>query len=196
MVPARGVLARTKIWSVGSGKFSCVNGRSSCAVRIFRATSSRCDVTFRSSAQAIKTDFDPRVVKVFEENIRRSAATVELEVFKGLFVLQPVIGVGGKPLSPKERLWADSDIGKAKIIRRKEFYKHTRPLMAKLDRDYANDKSLCFTDMSRVLKDVKERAYVDEGHLDSNGNRIVAQAVITQLVDCGFLPLGIGSTGS
>ena len=133
---------------------------------------------------------------MFEENIRRSAATAKLEGFKGLFVLQPVIGVGGKSLSPKERLWAATDIGKAKIIRRKGFYKHARPLMAKLAGDYAEDKSLCFADMSRVLKDVKERAYVDEGHLNSKGNRIVAQALIARMIDCGFLPPGTGSSGS
>ena len=40
---------------------------------------------------------------------------------------------------------------------------------------------------SGAVKDRKERLYVNEGHFNSQGNQIVAQANIAQLAKCGFL---------
>ncbi|NQV83818.1 MAG: hypothetical protein HQ494_08370 [Rhodospirillales bacterium] len=139
-------------------------------------------------AVAIKADLDPRVLRVYEENIHRSIMQSKLEGFKALFVLQPVIGVDGKAYSPEERLWVDTKIGKAKIIRRSSFYEKARPLLSSIARENADDKSLCFADMSGVLQDVKKRVYVDEGHLNSYGNRLVAEKIIDQFRECSFLP--------
>jgi hypothetical protein len=151
--------------------------------RSFRKTEKRPD-----TATAIQADVDPRVLQVYEENIRRSISLAGLEGFRGLFALQPVIGVDGKIYSPEERLWSDSKIGKAKIIRRQKFYERARPLLASMARQYNDDKSLCFSDMSGVLKGVEKRLYVDEGHFNSQGNRLVAEKIIVQFRECGFLP--------
>lgn len=137
--------------------------------------------------EAIRSDFDPRTVQVYEENIRRSAATAKLRGFKELFVLQPVIGVDGKTYSPKEQVWTESELGKAKAHRRLQFYEQARPLLKSLSMEFADEKALCFGDLSTVFKDVKERVYVDEGHANSVGQRIIATALIDKLVACGFL---------
>ena len=42
---------------------------------------------------------------------------------------------------------------------------------------------------SGAVKDRKEGLYVDEGHFNSQGNQIVAQANIAQLAKCGFIKL-------
>jgi hypothetical protein len=42
---------------------------------------------------------------------------------------------------------------------------------------------------SGAVKDRKERLYVGEGHFNSKGNQIAAQAIITQLAKCGFIKL-------
>ena len=42
---------------------------------------------------------------------------------------------------------------------------------------------------SGAVKDRKERLYVNEGHFNSQGNQIAAQAIITQLAKCGFIKL-------
>ena len=141
-----------------------------------------------SHVEAIKKDYDPRTLKVFEENTRRSAALAELHGFNVLFALQPVIGVDSKSYAPgREQNWANSDIGKAKIMRRQWFYGVARPMLSALADEYAEQKNICFADMSGVLSDIKETLYVDEGHLNSRGNRIVAAAMIKQLAECGFL---------
>jgi hypothetical protein len=154
-----------------------------------------------SPAEAIRDDFDPRTVRVYEENVRRSAALAGLNGFNGLFVLQPVIGVDDKTYSPKELVWIESALGKAKAIRRLRFYEQARPLLASLAKEYRDDQNLCFRDISRVFKDIKERVYVDEGHANSAGHRVVAAALIDRLVSCGFLklpektPIGAATTG-
>lgn len=42
---------------------------------------------------------------------------------------------------------------------------------------------------SVAVKDRKERLYVDEGHFNSKGNKIMAEAIIAQLAECGLLKL-------
>lgn len=140
-----------------------------------------------SHVEAIKVDFDPRSLKVFEENIHRSAILAGLRGFKVLFALQPVIGVDSKSYAPgNEQNWANSEIGKAKILRRKRFYDIARPSLKALAEEYGDRKNVCFADMSSALSDVKETVYVDEGHLNSLGNRVVASAMIKQLAKCDF----------
>jgi len=141
-----------------------------------------------SLVKAIKADIDPRSLRVFEENIHRSATFAELSEFKVLFALQPIIGVDSKTYAPgHEQNWVDSNIGKAKILRRKFFYDIARPSLEALDKKYSDRNHVCIADLSGTLKDVKETVYVDEGHLNSLGNRIVATAMIRQLAKCGFL---------
>jgi hypothetical protein len=135
-------------------------------------------------------DFDLRVLRVYEENIHRSAILAVLKKFNVLFALQPVIGVDGKTYAPgHEQNWVNSDIGKSKMMRRKRFYDVARPSLEVLTEEYTDRKNVCLADMSAVLSDVKEAVYVDEGHLNSLGNRVVASAMIKQLTKCGFLSL-------
>ena len=108
---------------------------------------------------------------------------------KGVFLLQPIIGVDGKSYSYHERLWAESEIGQAKIIRRQRFYQLARPLFDSLAKEFADEKAVCFSDISGAVKDRKERLYVDEGHFNSKGNQIMAQAIIAQLAECGLIKL-------
>jgi hypothetical protein len=153
------------------------------AFSIFKKTKKR-----SSRIEAIKDDYDPRTLKVYEENIRRSAALSGIHGFKVLFALQPIIGVDGKSYAPgREQNWVNSDIEKAKILRRKLFYNSARLGLAALFDEYADQKNICISDMSRVFKGNKEPLYVDEGHLNSRGNKIVAAAIVNKLADCGFL---------
>ena len=111
----------------------------------------------------------------------------KLHGFKGLFVLQPIIGIDNKTYTPRERRWIDMDVAEGKIFRRRKFYELARPFFVSLSAAHPNQKTLCFADLSGALIDVKDRTYVDEGHLNSLGNKIVAQAVFDQLAACGFL---------
>lgn len=140
-------------------------------------------------AVAIRKDFDPRTLRVFEENLRHSISLLTRKGIKGAFLLQPIIGVDGKTYSHHERLWADSEIGQAKIIRRRRFYQLARPLFDSLAKEFADEKAVCFSDISGAVKDREERLYVDEGHFNSKGYRIIAQSIIGQLAKCGFLEL-------
>lgn len=142
-----------------------------------------------SQAEALKTDFDPRTNRVFEENIRRSAALAKLNGFKGLFVLQPLIGIDDKPYAPGERRWIDTDVAEGKIFRRRKFYELARPFFVSLATENRDEKALCFADLSGALRDVEDRVYVDEGHLNSKGNKIMAQAIVAQLAKCGLIKL-------
>lgn len=140
-----------------------------------------------SQAEALKTDFDPRTFRVFEENIRRLATLANLRGFNGMFVLQPIIGIDDKPYAPGERRWIDTDLAEGKIFRRSKFYELARPFYVSLSETHRDDKTLCYADLSGVFKNIEDRVYVDEGHLNSDGNRIVARAVVDQLAACGFL---------
>ena len=123
----------------------------------------------------------------FEESIRRLATLANLRGFNGMFVLQPIIGIDGKPYAPGERRWIDMDLAEGKIFRRSKFYELVRPFYVSLSETHRDDKTLCYADLSGVFKNIEDRVYVDEGHLNSDGNRIVARAVVDQLAACGFL---------
>ncbi len=139
-------------------------------------------------AEAVKADFSPLLLRVFEENLHRSAALAGLNGFKVLFALQPIIGVDGKTYAPGlEQNWVNSDTGKAEILRRQRFYHIARPRLKALAEEYADRDNICIADMSGVLSDIKEAIYVDQGHLNSFGNRRVASMMIKQLTKCGFL---------
>ena len=139
-------------------------------------------------AEAVKIDFDPRLIRVFDENIRRSIALTGINGFKAAFFLQPIIGVDGKTYAEgSERNWANSELGKAEITRRRDFYASARDLFSTLSAEFADQKSVCFADLSQAIKDYPEQLYADEGHFNSKGNRIVARAILDRLVDCGFL---------
>jgi lysophospholipase L1-like esterase len=113
----------------------------------------------------------------------------KLHGFKGLFVLQPIIGIDNKTYTPRERRWIDMDVAEGKIFRRRKFYELARPFFVSLSAAHPNQKTLCFADLSGVLSDVEDRVYVDEGHLNSKGNQIMAQTIIDQLAKCGFMKL-------
>ena len=134
---------------------------------------------------AIKDDYDLRTLKVYEENIRRSVSLAQLHGFNVLVALQPLIGVDGKTYAPgREQNYANTDIGKAKIMRRQRFYKEAGQMLATLDNEYAGRKNICFANMSKIFKNVRETLYVDMGHFNSRGNGKSAQAIIKRLTEC------------
>jgi hypothetical protein len=142
-----------------------------------------------SRVDAIKDDYDLRTLKVYEENIRRSVSLAQLHGFNVLVALQPLIGVDGKTYAPgREQNYANTDIGKAKIMRRQRFYKEAGQMLATLNNEYAGRKNICFANMSKIFKNVMETLYVDMGHFNSRGNGKSAQAIIKRLTECGFLP--------
>lgn len=128
-----------------------------------------------------------RAFDILLQNRKIISALEDAYGFRSLFMFQPALGIGDKPLSSEEEsLYAIS-------LARPEGYALRmgvlmRPeLLLYLDSDSAADNIF---DMSNVFENTTETVYLDWAHLSGEGNRLVAEKMsgILQGVLCDDAP--------
>jgi hypothetical protein len=56
-----------------------------------------------------------------------------------------------------------------------------------LKEKFKDQSGICFYDLSAAMKDFKDRAYTDSGHLNALGNEVMAKRILGQVINCGLL---------
>ena len=126
--------------------------------------------------------FSEKGVEYFEKNIRDSIALARGNNIKVALFLQPILGVGGKsPVGP-ELDWVR--LNEKEIENRNLFYKKTRPMFKKISDSYPTMNEVCVNDLSSSMKNQKTRVFMDSGHVNSQGNSIIAQNILDSLIGC------------
>ncbi len=85
--------------------------------------------------------------------------------FEMVISIQPIIGIGNKPLTDQESLILDSD---------PLFIKHANYMSNLVSEMYDMEHCLHTYDLSHSFDDVSEPIYFDQGHMSDNGNLIIA----------------------
>lgn len=102
--------------------------------------------------------------------------------------LQPMYGVDNREYVGWEKRYFESNQDRNAHLRR--FYGFARKHFASLrDKFETASSGVCIADISgRAIKDVKERVYMDHGHLLGVGNQAVAETIAVELSRCGLMP--------
>lgn len=132
--------------------------------------------------------YNPEAVAIYRNNIERFQMLANQYQFKLGVFLQPLIGVDGNNCSND---WALKWVATAPeqqefIVQVKEFYDYARPMYENLARDVRFSQT-CIKDISDVFAEVDESVYIDAGHLNATGNKIVAKKIFDTLTECHLL---------
>jgi|GEM_PF-4941810 len=130
----------------------------------------------------------PEAVSVYQHNIERFLMLSKQYGFELGVFLQPVMGVDSMTYRTKrEQGLIDSELGQQTIAQLNKFYADSRIMYGGLAKDEKFSR-VCLKDISNVFAKVQEPVYVDTGHLNATGNRIVAQKMFDTLASCNLLP--------
>jgi hypothetical protein len=88
-----------------------------------------------------------------------------------LSFMQPVIFLGSKKLTSQEKKFKEVDVGIANMY--ESFYEKIKR-SGYFENDWA-------TDLTDVFRDEIEELYIDSGHLNQNGNAIIADAIFSKI---------------
>ena len=100
-----------------------------------------------------------------------------------IFVLQPLMYAGEKPLHKAEQLIHDSNIQRALNKRIITIYPRYEKLYSELDKQFSEYEDIKFVSLVDVFAETPERVYLDTGHLLDRGNFIVAES-LSDLLPC------------
>lgn len=129
----------------------------------------------------------PESNTVFEKNLEKNVFLARQYGFKILFLMQPLVGLDNKTPVGLEKMFLHRY--KNFIDTARKFYDGARTSFATLERKYPSSEGICFADISgNSIAHIKNRAYIDRGHLSEEGNAAVADAMIRELNRCRFLP--------
>jgi hypothetical protein len=124
-----------------------------------------------------------RSVQIYVRNVRSLIGMAVQNGVKIAVLLQPIMGVDGKSLTPEEAAYERAMIdGEA----RRRFYREARALFDGTRLDQAR-ATVCLADLSRTLAQTSETVYADSGHLNVRGNDLVAEAIERALDRCHLL---------
>lgn len=103
--------------------------------------------------------------------------------FRIAVFLQPLLGMGDKPLTAAE---ADN-LRQARPDRleiRRALFRDFGVEMEAMGAAHAGEPGVCLGDLRHAFAEVTERVYVDTGHLNAAGNRIMAGVIAARLRAC------------
>lgn len=113
-------------------------------------------------------------------------ALSKIHGFRIAVFLQPLLGEGEKPLTEAER-----DILQKMPAHRVEtrhiLFRAFGAQIKDMQDEHAGEKGVCLGDLRNTFADVSERMYVDGGHLNGAGSRVVANEIATRLNACHLL---------
>jgi lysophospholipase L1-like esterase len=130
---------------------------------------------------------DPRVVEMYAANLARMTESARRNGFKLALFLQPLIGVDGRTPTPQEASYLAHEYVSPSVPLRTMFYAGAEHLYADLSRRHRGD-GVCAASLTRTFGGVEEPVYVDSGHLNAAGNRLVAKEMARRLSACGMWP--------
>lgn len=132
----------------------------------------------------------PPAARVYEGMPRLYRATHESMIalskvhgFRIAVFLQPLLGMGDKPLTAAE---ADN-LRQARPDRleiRRALFRDFGAEMEAMGAAHAGEPGVCLGDLRHAFAEVTERVYVDTGHLNAAGNRIMAGVIAARLRAC------------
>lgn len=126
--------------------------------------------------------YDPRSVAIYKENLEKMILLAQYHGFKIALFLQPTAGIDGKGLNP------DEDFLLSEIKLREAFYADAHPMFDALRQKYGVLPGVAVADLSMVFSDLKDTVYVDTGHLNLLGNRLIAKRIVEEVAAEDFLP--------
>ena len=143
----------------------------------------------RTASDNLQEFMVERAGKYFE-NIRRTLLFAEENNSAYAAFLQPLFGVDNKAYVGWERRYVESNAERISLI--KAFYDLSRDFYQRLAREQGQQGRFCISDISgTALRQVKQRAYSDHGHLLGVGNDAVARSIIDELDRCRLIPWGL-----
>jgi lysophospholipase L1-like esterase len=120
--------------------------------------------------------FQSEALDAYARNLRWMAAVLSAEGVTPVFVLQPILQAGAKPLSPEEEIVV-SRLGPAQISVQDHYPQASEAVLA-LSQTHPEVVAL---DYRQVFADTPERVYFDEVHYTAEGNRIIAERLARDL---------------
>lgn len=129
--------------------------------------------------------FRPESVDRYVANVGLLAREALARDTRVAWFLQPLVGLGAKPLAAfHERAYDDGRM--SKIEHRRAFFALARQRQGELARELDDDR-FCAADLTDVFDGNTDAVYEDFGHLGDIGNDIVARRIISELVRCGMI---------
>ena len=141
-----------------------------------------------SSASPPKVPYSPLSARRYAGNIELLTLATRRDGVHHAWFLQPLVGLGNHPPSAfREQAYLASPHNNVELLGL--FYDDARGLQKKLKKRYVSDGStmLCAADLTDVFDDDPATVYNDPGHLNNEGNRIVAQRIAGELDACGLI---------
>jgi hypothetical protein len=135
--------------------------------------------------------------KVLDEELKNSLANMKYDLIqsvamcniheiKCMFILQPVMFTGKKPLTKIEKeVYAESQ----NVLRTKNLvtiYPHYRKLYKELSERFSSQKNIKFLDLTDIFDKEERRVYWDTGHLFDLGHQILAESIAKDAVKLNF----------
>jgi hypothetical protein len=127
-----------------------------------------------TSAEDIETR-GRQAVDVWLENTGIVRAFARAHDFETLFVMQPSLMVGRKPLDPSEREILESERANAAKLQSMDVYRYVRDALRR--REGASDGAAPIIDLSDAFAGVETPLYFDYVHISGEGNRILAARI-------------------
>ncbi len=118
------------------------------------------------------------VSKRLIKNIKLSSYVLAQENAKYLFVLQPTLAVGNKPLTPREQAFLNKRESQKKG--HTEYFKACYQLFNKQVSNLKTD-NFAFLNLSNIFDQRKDDIYLDSYHFGDKGNELIAKAIFTKL---------------
>jgi len=114
----------------------------------------------------------------FKNDLLQCAAICSEMDLKCIFILQPLIWAGNKPLTyvEKEKIF-NFLIKTPRAQNIMAIYKYLEQLYIDLDKRFKDNKKIKFIVLTSVFDEEKRRVYIDSGHLNDLGSRIVAKEI-------------------
>ncbi|HEC24178.1 MAG TPA: SGNH/GDSL hydrolase family protein [Chloroflexi bacterium] len=128
-------------------------------------------------AQRAQLTMHREVLDVYARNLRLIGVLGQAHDVPVVFVVQPVLGAGDKPLSDEEEQILDIRRGHGYM----DLMLETYPDLAQTALAVGDEMGIPAFDYSRVFDNVRETVYSDDVHLTARGNEIVAQRLMEDL---------------
>ncbi len=116
----------------------------------------------------------------------QSVAMCDIHEIKCMFILQPVMYTGKKPLTTIEK---EVYLESLNVLRTKNLltiYPHYRRLYRELNERFSIHKNIKFLDLTEIFDKEERRVYWDTGHLFDLGHQILAESIAKHAVNLNF----------
>jgi hypothetical protein len=129
--------------------------------------------------------YSPQSVVRYGERVRVLNSVVRGGGAQHAWFLQPIVGVGNHPPAPGREAGYIATFP-LRTQNRQAFYAAARQVMATLQGELG-EAGLCAAEVSDVFDGNPTHVYDDPGHLNDEGNRIVAVRIVRELQRCGMV---------